>query len=114
MDYKDRSIIGLVEEVAILGSNQQKVVRARIDTGATKSSIDNALAKELGLGEIVGKRLVKSAHGSTIRSVVKAKIKLAGQTFESEFTIANRSHMKYRILVGQNILRRGYLIDPSK
>jgi len=113
-EFKNKAIIGLVEEVTIFGDNQKKVVKARIDTGATKSSIDKALLKELNLSEIVGKRLVKSAHGSTVRPVVKAKIKLADNTFDSEFTIADRSHMKYRVLVGQNILKKNFLIDPSK
>jgi hypothetical protein len=28
--------------------------------------------------------------------------------------VADRSHMKYRVLVGQNGLEDGYLIDPAK
>ena len=33
---------------------------------------------------------------------------------KSEFTIADRTHMKYKILVGQNILKEGFLVDPMK
>ena len=40
---------------------------------------------------------------------------LKGIILEEEFTLADRSHMTYRILLGQNILKKGnFLIDPLK
>ncbi len=30
------------------------------------------------------------------------------------FSIADRAHMKYKVLIGKNILKKGFLIDPSK
>ncbi|MBN2141880.1 ATP-dependent zinc protease, partial [Candidatus Woesearchaeota archaeon] len=41
-----------------------------------------------------------------------AKIVLGGKEIESKFTLADRSHMKYPVLIGQNILRKNFLIDP--
>ncbi len=111
----DKIILGLTEPVKLVGSDgKEKEVRARIDTGATKSSIDNRLASELHLGPIIKTKLVKSAQGTDIRPVIRAKIVLAGREIESEFTLANRTHLKYPVLIGQNLLKDGFMIDPSK
>ena len=110
-----RPIIGLIEEITLSGNNgKSKKLKARIDTGAEKSSIDAKLAAELQLGPIIKRKLITSAHGHTVRPVMEAKIKLARKIIKSEFTIADRSHMKYKVLVGQNILKKGFLIDPLK
>jgi len=113
---RKKLVIGLTEKVTLIGpTNKKKRVIARIDTGATKSSVDAKLAAELSLGPIIKTKLVKSASGSKLRPVIKAEIKLADKTIKSEFTIADRGHMKYRVLVGQNILKEAkLLIDPNK
>ncbi len=107
-------VIGLAEKVAIQYAHGRKNVIAKIDTGATKSSIDTNLAAELRLGPVIKSKLVKSAHGSKLRPIIEATIELAGKKIKSEFTLADRAHMKYRILIGQNILKDGFLIDPTK
>jgi len=107
-------VIGLAEKVKIFFDSGQKNVIAKIDTGATKSSIDTNLAEELKLGPVIKSKLVKSAHGSKLRPIIEAKIELSGKRIKSEFTLADRAHMKYRILIGQNILKDGFLIDPTK
>ena len=108
-----KTIIGLTEKVIVIGKKKRKLT-ARIDTGATISSIDAKLAAGLSLGPIVRTKMVKSAHGSRSRPVVIVKIKIKNKTLESEFTIADRKHMKYAVLIGQNILKEGFLIDPTK
>ncbi|MEK6982999.1 MAG: RimK/LysX family protein [Nanoarchaeota archaeon] len=107
-------VIGLAEKVGIYHHNGKKNAVAKIDTGATKSSIDTNLATELKLGPVIKSKLVKSAHGSKLRPIIEATIELAGKKIKSEFTLADRAHMKYRILIGQNILKDGFLIDPTK
>jgi hypothetical protein len=108
-----RAILGLREKVKIHGKKKQKTVNARIDTGATRSSIDVTLARDLQLGPIVGKKRVKSAHGTTLRPVIRAKFHIDGQDLEAEFTLAERTHMTYPVLIGQNVLKKGkFLIDP--
>jgi len=87
---------------------------AKVDTGATKSSIDTRLADELKLGPIITTKVVKSAHGNQIRPIIEAEIMLAGKKIKSEFTLADRAHMKYKVLIGVNILENGFLVDPSK
>ena len=110
-----KAIIGLTEKVKIIGPDRKtRTVLARIDTGATISSIDAKLAARLSLGPIVRTKMVKSAHGSRSRPVILVKINIKGKKLESEFTIADRKHMKYSVLVGQNILKNGFLIDPTR
>ncbi len=112
--YKDRIIIGLTETIEIQGpEGDKKRVKARIDTGATRSSIDSRLAKELKLGPVIRTKFVKQAHGGTVRPIMRVEFELAGRKLKQEFTIADRDHMKYRILIGQNALRKGFLIDPN-
>ncbi len=109
-------VLGLIEEVTIISTNQkQQKVSARIDTGATSSSIDLRLAAKLRLGPITRSKIVKSAHGVKTRPIVVAKIKMDGLIIEEECTLADRSHMSYPVLIGQNILKKGnFLIDPHK
>lgn len=109
-----KKTIGLTTRVVIFGKNGKKEVIARVDTGATKSSIDKALAKELDLGPALAHTKVKSVHGIRYRPVVTAEILIAGEMRQAEFNIAEREHMKFRVLIGQNILKKGFLIDPSK
>jgi hypothetical protein len=110
----NKTIIGLTETVTIYGNGKNKKIKAKIDTGATKSSIDIKLAKELHLGPIIKSRMVKSAHGTKLRPVVEGKIMLAKRKIDTEFTLAARDHMKYRVLIGQNALKKHFLINPSK
>jgi len=110
---KEKTIIGLTEKIVIHGANETTELIARIDTGATKSSIDLALTSKLGLGPVVDSRLVKSAHGIKLRPVIKAEIVIGGKVISAKFTLADRSHMKFPVLIGQNILRKGFLIDPT-
>ena len=110
-----RPLLGLTEKITLIGPEAEKTVIARIDSGATNSSIDSSLAKKLKLGPIVKKKLVKSARGSTIRPFIIVKIKLGQKSIENEFNLARRGHMKYPVLIGQNILKEGkFLIDPLK
>ena len=110
----EKQVISLMEHVVVYGKDKEKEVNARIDTGAHTSSIDVKLAAELNLGPIVETKNVKSASGVGLRPIIKAKIMINGKVLESNFTIANRDHMKYSVLVGRNILSKaGFLIDPS-
>ena len=109
-----KTIIGLTEKIRIIGKKTEKSVVARIDTGATIGSVDMKLAQELGLGETIKKKLVKSSHGSTVRPIKKMRFRMAGRKFNMKFTIADRGKLKYKVLIGQNVLKRNFLIDPSK
>ena len=110
----ERTSLGLTGSVILEGSNgEEKLLTARIDSGATSSSIDLTLAEKLKLGPTLRTRLVKSASGVKKRPIVLAKVNIAGTIIEAEFSLADRSHMTYQILIGQNVLKKGkFLIDP--
>ena len=107
-------ILGLVEEVYLETKKGLKKFSARIDTGASRSSIDKDLVEEFGLGPIIKEMIIRSAEGKSKRPVMKVNIVLSDTKFSEEFTIANRTHMKYPVLIGRDILKHGFLIDPNK
>lgn len=112
--YDDYAVIGFVENVVVNTDEGEKIIPARIDTGATKSSIDASIVEELDKGPVVGERVIRNAHGSERRKIVRMKIKIEGKTVNAKFTIANRSQLKYPMLIGRNILKKKFLIDPNK
>lgn len=111
--FENRTVVGLIEEVIILNGKKLKL-KARIDTGATKSSIDEALLKKLEGVKEKGTATIKSSHGVSERTMVHLNIVLGGQEVEGEFSVFDRSHMTYPILIGQNILEQNFIIDPKK
>lgn len=113
-ELNDRIIIGMIEEIDVKNEGVSERLQARIDTGATKSSIDYKLASTLKLGPVIESRLVKSAHGNKLRPVIEATIVMRGKEVKEKFTLADREHMKYQVLIGQNILKKGFLIDPNR
>lgn len=113
-DLKDKTMLGFVEEIVVMGVDSEEKLVARIDSGATKSSIDIALASKLKLGPVVASRLVKSANGAKLRPMVDVTIKMCGREVTGRYTLADRSHMKYKVLIGQDVLRQNFIIDPNK
>ncbi len=110
-----RKIIGAREKVTLYGKNAQKTVWARIDTGATLSSIDKTLAKKIGLGPTMFYKLIKQAHGKSKRPVVAGRIELAGKRIKARFTLADRKHMKHDVIIGRRTLKvLKVLVDPAK
>ncbi len=110
----EKTVIGLTERISVRGKKSKQVI-ARIDTGAEISAIDSQLAAELHLGPVIRTKRIKSTHGETIRPVVEGEIILADKVIRNMFTIADRARMKYKVLIGQDVLSgNGFLIDPSK
>jgi hypothetical protein len=104
------TVIGPIETIEISG----KKFKARIDTGARMSSIHKGLKRKLNLGPILRKTKVKSTHGVSIRPVIKSKIKIRNKRLIASFNLVDRRHMRYKILIGRNILKKGFLIDITK
>lgn len=109
---QDKTIIKAVEAITLISASKKKQVNARIDTGATQSSIDTRLAKELGFNKYIGKVNVISANGIKTRHIVEIEYELSGKIIRSNFTLADRSSLNYPVLIGRNDLS-GFLIDPS-
>ena len=116
--FEDRTVLGFTEELSILDKDNNPInnfekIKARIDSGATIGSVDEKIVKKLNPPEI-GKKLVKSSHGTTRRKVVSLNILLANRKISGKFTVIDRSHMTYPILIGQDVLMQKFIIDPEK
>jgi hypothetical protein len=66
------------------------------------------------LGPIVNVTRVKSATGKGVRPVIRVHFKIRGRRMCYSFNVTNRRNLKNKILIGQNILKQGFLIDPSR
>jgi hypothetical protein len=110
-------------------------IRSKIDTGAYTSSIHSADVEVLQgnpnklVFKIIGnegeekeiittdfsERMIKNSFGSIEkRFVVKTKILIFNKIFETEFSLSDRSGMKYPILLGRKFLREKFLVDVSR
>ena len=113
-EKNDKEIIGLVEEVTFIGKNKSITVPALFDTGATRTSIDSDLAKELELGPIKGEVNVKSkTSGTMTRYIVSCKMKIKDKLFEKDISLSNRKDMFTRALIGRDIIHDNFIIDVS-
>jgi hypothetical protein len=65
--------------------------------------------------ELLEYRHVRSSGGhQTRRPVIVTPIKLFGQRWEIELTLASRDSMGFRMLLGRQAVRRRFLIDPAR
>lgn len=105
-------------------------MRAKIDTGAETSSLH---AEKLSVverdGEMIAKflfkkkvcetkvvelRTIKSSNGtSSLRPVVELELCIAGETFKTQFSLADRSEMRFPVLLGRETLKGRFLVDAS-
>jgi hypothetical protein len=138
--YADNSggklVVGAVEKVLITPPGE--ILSARIDTGAVTSSLD---ASDIELFERNGhdwvrfliidpktnkeytlerriKRNVKIIQAVTDdverRPVVELVVTIGNTTQRAEFTLSDRKHMEYPVLIGRNILMDMMVVDVSR
>lgn len=104
-----RKTVGAFEEVEILGLNGvREKVTAKIDTGADSSSIDEALAIRLGLLDPDNFLYIthfESALGKRFRKVVGITYVMAGRKVKSRVSVADRSKVRTKFLVGRRDLK---------
>ena len=61
------------------------------------------------------KKIVKSSNGlAQERFFVKGDIKLFGKSYETVFSLTERSGLKNPVLLGRRVLNKRFLIDTSK
>lgn len=127
------NVIGAVERVYL--PPMKSPFLSRIDTGATSSSLDaesikiferdgkswvsftvvNRETKETYTFEkprvkrIKVKRIIEDEH----RPMVEMDVKMGGESFKANFTIAERENFEYQTLIGRNILSGRYVVDVS-
>jgi len=47
------------------------------------------------------------------KAVIEVDLHMADEDMKEEFTLADRSHLRYKVLLGINVLEKRFLIDPS-
>ena len=70
--------------------------------------------KELILYEPNIKKIKSSNGSSEERYAIETEIILFGQIYKTEFTLADRTEMKYPVLLGRKLLSDIFLVDVSK
>ncbi|MBD2766565.1 ATP-dependent zinc protease [Hymenobacter sp. BT664] len=61
-------------------------------------------------------RDIRSSNGEVQeRYVIRAVVQLYGENFEADFSLSDRSDMKYPVLLGRSLLRQGrFVVDVAK
>ena len=76
-----------------------------------RSAEDSAMAES----PLLDRRGVRSSSGHTEeRFVVLMELGLVGQRVNAEMTLSRRDEMGFRMLVGREALRGGFLVDPGR
>jgi hypothetical protein len=106
------AVLGEEERVEVLSPSGEESVRAlaKVDTGATYTSVDDDLARELGL-DLANARVVvvSSALGQEYRPLVEVRLRVEGRTLSSEATVSEREGLDNPVLIGRRDLP-GFLI----
>jgi hypothetical protein len=112
---RDHVVIGAKESVELSteGHQQPVEVLAKVDTGASSSSIDYDLADELDIDLDDAETVtVESALGEEERPLVKVRMRVAGKTLETEVMVSDRDEFEEKMLLGRRDLD-GFLVDVS-
>jgi hypothetical protein len=123
-----RITLSRAEEVILLPWNIRLL--ARIDTGATVTSLDARQLKidgneaEFRLPEeyggallrlpIAGWRHVRSSKGREERPVVEIDLCVASKKIRVKANLNDRSMVKYPIILGRNALKDHFIVDVNK
>lgn len=109
-----RPVISGVEVVSIMTSSGPVDISARIDTGAGMSSIAESLYEEYDFQVDRsptentkcpnGQAYIRSANGNSCRLRVKIKFILGGRLIENTVTVADRSALSHKLLIGRRDL----------
>ena len=82
-------------------------VRFRLHSGDGQSTLCEAPR--------VDRRVITSSNGEAQeRLIVKTRLVIGEVGFRTEFSLADRSDMKFPILIGRTALRRRFLVDPGR
>lgn len=138
MEVVDKKIIGRKDLVSFPGFELENVP-VKIDSGAYSSSMHCQSIEVIEFGEkeqlrvvfldegisgYTGKevtfndfktKIVKSSNGiAQERFFVKGTVRLFGQTYETVFSLTERTGLRNPILLGRRLLNKRFLIDTSK
>lgn len=112
-----KKTIGVFEDVEVQTFMGEKVlVKAKIDTGAFRTSIDENLAERLGLlnpENILLEKYYRSALGREKRPLIELVFWLGGRKIKTVANISDRSKLKRPMVIGRRDLS-GFLIEPEE
>ncbi len=114
-------------------------IKAKLDTGARTSSLHAFDIEEVRRGDVTvvrfgihpwqetdkdavvvecpihDRRSVRSSSGhAEERIVVLIDVVLRGRTVSAEMTLTNRDEMGFRMLIGREALRQGFVVDSAR
>lgn len=114
-DMSGRIILGIEEKVSLItGEEEPYSVLSKVDTGAYRTTIDEALAQKLNLhDQVVEYKGVKGALGKQTRPIVDLTMQIRDRVINTQAFIVDRSDMKYDMIIGRRDLT-GFLVDPNK
>lgn len=104
-------ILTIIQEVVFYRNGEPITVKAKLDTGAFRTSIDRKFAELLGLQELSEKVFVKSASGESFRATAKASFVLGGKKINTVVSLVDRSNLKYPVIIGHRDMK-DILIKP--
>jgi hypothetical protein len=131
----EKLLVGRIEKVRLMPPGQ--IFHARIDTGATTSSLD---ARDIETFERDGSSWVRfkikdpdkddlyevekpvvrkariiqaSASEATRRPVIELQFQIGKIKRIEEFTLEDRAHLDYQVLIGRNILQDLMIVDVA-
>lgn len=128
-----KTTIGRLEHIALPGLGIARVA-AKIDTGAYRSALHyqrlrtrkGPAGKELVVTFQMGghrttkvfrsfqRVTVKSSNGeSSRRYLIATRVRLGAHTVRTQFTLFDRSDMKYQVLLGRKLLRGRFVVDVA-
>lgn len=70
--------------------------------------------KFLKFSKFKASRIKNSFGQSEKRYIIKAKVKIHGKLIDTEFSLSDRSEMKYPILLGRKFIQQGFIVDVTK
>ncbi len=105
-------VLPVIFPVQVKYAGGYKEIKAKLDTGAFRSSIDKNFADKIGL-EIGKKKVyIESASGKAYRPTSDISFLLAGKKINTTVSLVDRSHLKYQMIIGRIDLK-GFLISPE-
>lgn len=109
--------ISIWEDIKVCSLEKKRIeTRAKIDTGAWRTSLDRDLAKKLGLmkkSNILWSKVFKSSLGNEKRPIISLTYYLKGRRIDTAASVANRSNLKNKVIIGRRDLN-GYIIKPGE
>jgi len=122
------TVIGAVEDIILMP--WRITLPSRIDTGAATTSLD---ARELVIKDnmaefhlseahggkkmslpVTGWKEVKSSGAQQRRPVVELDICIGDKVLRVEANLIDRSRVQYPLLIGRNVLEKGFIVDVRK